>query len=210
MKSANSALSLKDLITYCCQSNSLKWESAWREFLKRYKVFIYQCVTRRCLSWRTPRLKRQLSDTVNDIVSEILNILVKSLASFREVDDDHKFKLWLATVSNREVGHYLRREFCSELTEPDLEEFRNYIRYLENDLRWELYESVVEKLRVAHGEKKKNLERDINIFLLYTWSDLSQPMILAHPCYQDLGHRVIDNVVNRMRECLKGEKILHS
>lgn len=198
-----SEFSLAQLITHCSDTNSPQRESAWRQFLKHYKVFIYQAVTRRCLTWRVPRLRRQLSDVVNDIVSEVFIILCKALSDFREVEDEKKFKLWLATISNRAVGRYLQREFFCEMAEPDLEEFRNYIQCLGHDSRWELYENVIEKLLTASGNKKKNLERDINIFLLYTWADLSQPMILSHPCYVDMGHRVIDNVVNRMRDMLK-------
>ena len=48
-----------------------------------------------------------------------------------------------------------------------------------------------------------NIERDINIFHLYTWADFSEEMILFNPCFQDIGHRVVDNVVNRMRSQLK-------
>ena len=195
--------SLEKLISHCSDADSSQHEAAWRQFLKHYKVFIYQVVTRRCLSWRVSRLRRQLSDVVNDIVCEVFAILCKSISDFREVSDEKKFKLWLATISNRAVSRYLRHEFFEELAEPDLEEFQNYIHSLEYDTCWELYENIVEKLCYASGSKKKNLERDINIFLLYTWADLSQPMILAHPCYVDVGHRVIDNVVNRLRDKLK-------
>ena len=198
-----SEFSLAQIITHCSDVRSSRREAAWRQFLKRYKVFIYQVVTRRCLTWRVSRLRRQLSDVVNDIVCEVFAILCNSLSDFREVSDEKKFKLWLATISNRAVSRYLRREFFEELAEPDLEEFQNYIHNLEYDTRWELYENIVEKLASTASSKKKNLERDINIFLLYTWADLSQPMILAHPCYVDMGHRVIDNVVNRMRDVLK-------
>jgi len=97
--------SLEELITYCSDAHSPQREAAWRQFLKRYKVFIYQVVTRRCLTWRVPRLRRQLSDVVNDIVCEVFAILCNSLSDFREVSDEKKFKLWLATISNRAVSY---------------------------------------------------------------------------------------------------------
>ena len=43
----------------------------------------------------------------------------------------------------------------------------------------------------------------INLFQFYVWSDLSQPTIQTHPCYAEIGHRVIDNVVNRLRDSLR-------
>lgn len=203
MQPAHDLISLSALLHICCDENSPHRESAWREFLKRYKHFIYQVITHRCLGWQVSRLRRQLSDVVNDIVSEVFIILTKSLTQFRELEDEKKFRAWLATVCNRATGRYLKREFVSDLVEPDIEELQNYIEGLEFDSRWELYESVIEQLRSGDSAKKRNLERDINLFQFYIWSDLSQTTIQTHPCYAEIGHRVIDNVVNRLREGLR-------
>jgi hypothetical protein len=198
--------SLERLLICCSDHKHSEYEKAWRIFLRRYKTFIYQVVTHRCICWRVSRLKRQLSDTVNDIVSEVFAILTKSLSQYKEVGNEKKFRLWLGTICNRAAGRYIKREFFSDMADEDLEEFRNYIKGIECDSRWELYESVIQQLRETDSGKKKNLERDINLFQLYIWSDLSQPIILSHPCYVSVGHRVIDNVVNRLREQIKTQK----
>ena len=206
MGQSNLPYSLAQLIAYCCDSNSPYREAAWREFLKQYKIIIYQYIIRRCLTWQASRLKRQLSDVVNDIVSEVLMILYKSLSTYREVEDEAKFKLWLGTICNRAASRHLRQEFLALLVEPDVEEFNNYIYQLEFESRWELYESVVHHLRGLNIRNRQNIERDINIFQLYTWADLPQSIIESHPCYSNIGHRVVDNVVNRMRDHLRTKK----
>jgi DNA-directed RNA polymerase specialized sigma24 family protein len=195
--------SLKDLTEICSNPKSALREEAWREFLRNYKVFIYQNVARYCCNWRIPRLRRQLSDVVNDIVAEVYLILCSSLANYREVADEKKFKLWLATICSRTVSRYIQREFIPIITGPDFEEFQEFLFELQSDHRWELYEAIVDILRRSNTAKKRNDERDINIFLLYVWADFNNEMILAHPCYRKLGHRVIDNVANRMRSLLK-------
>jgi len=202
--------SLQFLLNSCCDKDSSNWELAWREFLSRYKTFIYKMITHRCINWRVTRLRRQLSDVVNDVVSEVFTILSQSISQYREVENEARFRIWLGTICSRAASRYLKREFFTEMAEPDLEEFQNYIQGLEFDFRWELYESVITRLRSSDSTKKKNIERDINLFQLYIWSDLSQPMILTHPCYSTIGHRVIDNVINRLRESLKNNKNLLS
>jgi DNA-directed RNA polymerase specialized sigma24 family protein len=203
LTSTKKMFSLKDLTEICSNPRSPYREEAWREFIKIYKIFIYQNVTRYCYNWRIPRLRRQLSDVVNDIVAEIYLILCSSLSSYREVTDEKKFRFWLATICSRTVSRYIQREFVPMMANPDFEEFQDYLFELQSDNRWELYEAIVDMLRRSDSAKKRNSERDINIFLLYVWADLTGDMILAHPCYRQLGHRVIDNVVNRMRALLK-------
>jgi len=203
MVDPRSPFSLEKLLADCCENRSPAREAAWREFIIRYKTFIYQVVTRRCLSWQVSRLRRQLSDVVNDIVSDVFAILLNSLDQYRAVGDENRFRCWLATVSNRAASRYLKQEFSSDMADPDLEEFQNYIQGLAFDCRWELFEGVVERIRETDSNKKQHLERDINLFQFYIWADLSQAMIMAHPCYTGIGHRVIDNVVNRLRENLR-------
>ena len=200
MESHQVKWSLDRLVSCCSDRNNKDYEQAWRELIKRYKTFIYQIVTHRCIGWRVSRLRRQLSDTVNDVVSEVFVILTRSLSQYKEVEDEKKFRLWLATICNRSAGRFIKREFFTDMADEDMEDFRNYIKEIEFESRWELYESVVIQLRETDSTKKKNLERDINLFQFYIWSDLSQPIILTHPCYETVGHRVIDNVVNRLRK----------
>jgi len=74
---------------------------------------------------------------------------------------------------------------------------------LDDDHRWELYEKVVQMLYDSAGPRPANTDRDINIFMLYAWADLSAPMVFRHPCYREEGHRVVDVVVNRLRKKLR-------
>lgn len=198
--------SLNEIINYISTKNSEHYEIGWREFTKRYKDFIYQVVTRRVLSWNVPRLRLQLSDVVNDIVSEIFIILIKSIPSYREVNNEKQFQFWLATVSNRAASQYLKKQFISTMTDLEMENLQESYKVLQFDVRWELYESVVKQIREFSGKSKRNLERDITLFSLYTMSDFSPEMIKFTPCFQNIGHRVLDNVVNRTREILKEKK----
>lgn len=198
-----------ELLKQCTNPESPRQlETAWYEFMKRYKTHIYSAVTRRCMSWNVPRLDRQISDVVNDIASEVFVIIYKSLAGFKEIEYERKFIIWLTTICSRSSSHYLQRQFMHTLTDLDIEVFQDVIGGLSFDSRWELYESAADRMRSVQSSKKKNLERDINIFLMYVWSDFSDKMVLTHPCYSSLGGRVIDNVINRMRSVLREDKKL--
>ena len=199
-------MQLAELIQHCTNQGSQQYQQAWHEFIARYKTAVYSAITKRCLSWNAPRLRRQLSDVVNDISAEVFVILYKSLATFKETENERKFIIWLTTISNRAVSHYMQRYFLQTLSDFDITEFQDLMGGVNFDSRWELYEFTVKKMRAQKSVKKKNLERDINIFLMYIWSDFSDKMVLTNPCYQQLGHRVIDNVVGRMRSYLEIEK----
>ncbi|MEJ2052541.1 MAG: hypothetical protein P8X42_01360 [Calditrichaceae bacterium] len=187
----------------CTSQESARRESGWREFLDRYKAGIYNSITKRCLNWNVPRLRSQLSDVVNDIASEVFTILFKSLEQYQELENEQKFIAWLNTICNRAASHYLRRQFLEYMSDVDPSEMHSLLGDLSVDNRWEIYDNTVSRLRELNGGKKRNLERDINIFHLYVWSDFSDEMIQFNPCYKDIGHRVVDNVVNRMRNQLK-------
>jgi len=195
--------SLDELISQCQNPGTAQWEKGWREFLDRYKSGIYNSITKRCLSWNVPRLRSQLSDAVNDIFSEVLAILVKSLGDFKEVENEQKFIAWLNTICNRAASYYLRRQFIVYMSEVDPSEMHNILGDLNIDSRWEIYDHTVAALRELNSGKKRNLERDINLFHLYVWADFSDDMIQSIPCFNEIGHRVVDNVVNRMRNQLK-------
>jgi len=204
-KSSNSTL--REILEHISDNNSDYYEQSWRKFTKQYKDFIYQVVTRRVLSWNVPRLRNQLSDVVNDIVAEIFIILLKSISSYREIDDEKKFLYWLTTVCNRAASHFLKKQFISTMIDNEIEDLQKYYKVLQNDVRWELYESIVRDLRESSGKSKRNLERDISLFNLYTISDFSHQMIEFTPCFDNIGHRVVDNVVNRTRDILKEKQI---
>jgi len=203
----NSNSTLKEILEHISDNNSDYYEQSWRKFTKQYKDFIYQVVTRRVLSWNVPRLRNQLSDVVNDIVAEIFIILLKSISSYREIDDEKKFLYWLTTVCNRAASHFLKKQFISTMIDNEIEDLQKYYKVLQNDVRWELYESIVRDLRESSGKSKRNLERDISLFNLYTISDFSHQMIEFTPCFDNIGHRVVDNVVNRTRDILKEKQI---
>jgi hypothetical protein len=74
---------------------------------------------------------------------------------------------------------------------------------LGHERRWELYEHLIRLWRFSAARNKLFLERDIFIFQLYTWADFSTDMIMHMPCLDRIGHRVVDNTVNRMRGSLR-------
>ena len=197
--------SFQELLAYCTDRNSPYWEAGWREFVKRYNKFLYATVTKRCLNFNLPRLRRQLSDVVNDIVAEVYVVLSKSLGNYREVDKEQVFFHWLVTICNRAAGRYLRRGFVTAIVDNDVDEFQNYVQGLLPNTSMELYEDLVHKLRASGSKRKRNIERDINIFQFYVWADLSEAMIQAHPCLVNEGERVVENVVWQMRQFLRNK-----
>lgn len=92
----------------------------------------------------------------------------------------------------------MRKNFLPQIMDGEIEEIKESLHSVEPDDRWELYETIVSTLRQASQK-----ERDINILLTYTWADYNQEMISTLPCFQNMGHRVVDNVVNRLRNILK-------
>jgi len=202
MQNLDSPLPFTQLLNYCSDTKSPYWQSAWSEFLNRYKDNIYRYITKRCSSWNAPRLKRQFSDTVNDAVTDVFIILTKNdcqaLKDFRERDNEIKFLSWLAILCSRAAGRYMRKNFLPQILDGEIEEIKESLHSVDPDDRWELYETIVSTLRQASQK-----ERDINILLTYTWADYNQEMISTLPCFQNMGHRVVDNVVNRLRNILK-------
>ena len=197
---------LKEILKHISNPNSPNYELSWRNFLRKYKNFIYHVVTKRVINWNVPRLKMQLSDVVNDIVSEIIITLYKNISSYRETEDEKKFLFWLTTICNRTASHFLKKQFVTSFIENEIQDIQEYYKVLQTDVRWELYESIVRDLRESSGKNKRNLERDIALFNLYTISDFSPQMIAITPCFDSIGHRVVDNVVNRTREVLNKQK----
>jgi hypothetical protein len=200
----------QQLLESCSDQASPNWERGWREFIKRYKMFIYKKVTRRCSEYRVPRLRRQLSEAVNDIVAKVYFQLYKSqcqaLRDFCARDNERRFLAWLATICSRTTSRYIQDYFTMTLVDEEPEEVRDYLTALNFDARWELYEALVEKLRAIARKKRRYLERDIHIFLQYVWADFPAAMMASHPCLKNIGPRVVDNIVNRMRTYLRREE----
>ncbi|MFZ5516559.1 MAG: hypothetical protein ACOY90_07955 [Candidatus Zhuqueibacterota bacterium] len=206
MNQNDPTFSFQQLIDDCSHPDSADYEHAWRQFIERYKLFIYNHVARSCRKWNVPRLNIQYSETVNDIFSEVIMVLCnnacKALKDFRARDNEKMFLSWLATICSRSTGRFIQSHFTRVLSETEIDTFIEYLIDLDFDTRWELYEAIVARLRSASGAKKRNLERDVHVFLLYVWADFSAPMQKNHPCLKSMEPHAVDVVVNRIRQQL--------
>jgi hypothetical protein len=201
---------LHELLDVCSDCASVHWESGWREFLRRYRLFVYNSVAKSCAAWNMPRLRRQFSETVNDIVSDVVLVLCRnrcrSLQNFLGRDEEKIFLAWLATVCRRAAGHHIQRYFAQMVGDGDFDEAKDYMGRLSYDARWELRETVVATLRTLSGGRKLNGERDILLFQLSLLADLPASLILSLPCFNQVGPRVLSNVTHRLRQRLRKQK----
>jgi len=206
----NSSSPLAELLECCSESSLACWECGWREFLRRYGRFIYSKVAQRCTSWRNPRVQRQLSDLVNEIVDAVLANLYKNdcqaLRNFTARDNERMFLAWLATICVRTTNRRLRALIRDQLIDDDLPEVADSLSGADAHVRWELYEMVVAELRNYPKRKTDNLERNIHLFQLYVLGEFSEMMIRNHPFIYDLGARTVSNVVTRFREYLREQR----
>lgn len=202
--------SFEELIKHCCDPSSKQWQTAWREFIRRYKHYMYKLVTTRCLRYNLPSIKKALSEVVNDIINEIIIQLCKeecrSLKQCRGQKNEKMFLGWLAIVSIRLTDRYIKKHYLNPTIEEDIENLKNILPIFDPEILSQLYEEFVGILRASQKSVKPNLERDIHIFKLYTWADFSEKMITSLPCLNTIGHRVVDNVINRMRGYLRSQK----
>ncbi len=200
-------LTLQQLLLYCSNPDSPHWESAWREFLQRYKKPIYRYIDSYCSAWRLPRLKLQFSEVVNDILNDVIYYLCrdefKILKSYRECGNEKQFLAWLASICISRGTRYLHSFFSESLSEEKVEDLRSSIAELESDLQQELYETMVAKLRSSAGKKKLYLERDIHIFMLYLWSEFSPAQISQLPTIPSVSVGAIYRIIERLRDSAK-------
>lgn len=207
MSPHKSPLSLRELLDICSSPESPDWEAGWSEFIKRYKVFIKGKVAKRCSEFNVPRLRMQFPETVKDVVSKVFLKLCtnqcRALQNFRERDNELAFRCWLSLICSRTASRYIEEYFVDNLVDEKIEKLREYVAGLDYDHRWELYEAVVERLRTSFKQRKRHLERDIHILLLYVWADFPAIEIAIHPCLHELGPRVVDNIVSRLRKELR-------
>ncbi len=80
---------------------------------------------------------------------------------------------------------------------------QNYFGHIDPDNRWELYEMIVNDFRESAGTRKKNLERDIHLFMMFASDELSMKMIRLQKFYQCINKQVFMNVISRMRHILR-------
>ena len=206
----------KLLDAMCYPASSYHYEKAWREFLRRYQARMLRAIKKVCLGWRVNRLRMQLDEVVNDVFGGVLNLLIRNdlraLKQFESRDNENRFIAWLTIVSMNETKRELRRRFRDYFSEEEIGDLgRTEVGDAPFDKfegGWEIYDYITQLLRddPARGTRKppRNLERNIHIFFLYTMADFDQQMITGIPWMQDIGHRVPDLVVHRLRDKLRG------
>ena len=201
------SLPLTELLEYCTNPHSPHWNHAWQIFNNRYKLLVYKIVTQRCNAWKVERLDKQLSDAVNDIVSkvffELINNDYKLLKRYESGDNENLFTAYLGTISDRTAKQYILRFFKFTFLLLDNDNIRNYIGHIDPVYCWELYEMIVYDFRKSAGSRKKNLERDIHLFMMFASDELSIKMIRQQKFYQCINKQVFTNVIARMRHVLK-------
>lgn len=201
------SLTLEQLLSYCSDRNNKYYEAAWREFLHRYKRFIYNLIIKTCQRYQAPRLKLQLSDTVNDIFDDVMEILTKddhkALKGIRAGNNERQFLSWLAVTTNYAASAHIKKHFRPWIMESPPEECGKYTQTLASSDLWILYEDMVEDIRGMAKQDRKYLERDINVFMMYKWRQLPQPAIRSLPCLKGIGDRVIEVSTSRIVKFLK-------
>ncbi len=206
-------LTLAELLELCTKNiGAPEWEGAWKEFFKRYRDFIYRQVVYRCSRWRwsVPRYQLQKSEIVNDVISKVLVDLCKdecqALRNFQNREDEQKFKGWLGIICVHAADRYMETLMHKRLTDDELEKLVESFKELrKNDYEflWELFESLTKSLRASEKKKKHNLERDINLFLLYVWADFKGQTLTRLPCFRDIKPHDAEVSVNRSRGYLR-------
>ena len=209
--------SFAELITHCGNVRSGYWQVAWNEFERKYERFIYKKIAERCAALRPPRLQLQFSETVEDILSDVKVALLKeecrSLREFRHKESEPVFLAWLKQIAFRTTRSYLRRNYKAFFSTVDAESLEFTLPSAPQTTglaRKEAFTQIVEALRRQAASNARNTERDIFIFLLYTLSEYNARMFADHPLFKGLGHRVVDNVVNRTRDRLAAHRGLVS
>lgn len=212
MPEFSSPLSLRELLKRCTNHHSPEFEYAWTLLMRRYEAYIYTQIKRQCLKWKSERLHLQIDEVAQDIFTKIIEEFCihdfKALRDFRgsEVDEDNgrMFLGWLAVICHNQSNRELRKRWWRVIQNQGPGKLPETIWELDSEMIWMLYWDVVSTLR--DGAHNRNLERDIHIFLLFTFGGFTEAMIRATAYMQKLGSRVIQVVINRMREKLRKRK----
>lgn len=208
VKTVNSAqnlkcLTLRQLLDCCSSPSSPQWEIAWHILISRFEGFIYNKAYSRCLNWHIPRLCRQFSEVVNDVNGEVLYKLCKNqckaLQDFRKRDSERAFLSWLGKICDNACDNIIAKEFKNSLMENNIQDIYEAIGGTHMDTSWELREDIERILHLSETSKMKNRKRDITIFTLFVWGGFSAKMIQKHLALEKLGHRVVNNIVHRMK-----------
>ncbi len=206
MPHSDEKLSLEELLEHCSDQTSGKREYAWRQLLSIYKQYMYKAISSRCLGFRLESVRRNMQTICDEVIDEVVYTLCRNdckvLKSFRHRDKEKVFRTWLARVCNTCAWIHVQRNYITPIYYRPLDEIRPALLSINPDELSELYEEHVTVLRTCR-EHAGNIERDINIFKLYVWEDFTMDMLRTIPCYRDLGGRVVDDVVHRLRTCLR-------
>lgn len=201
---------LRQLLDYCSDPSDPCYQWGWAEFYDRFNNYIYCHVRQNCFNWNAKRLSLQLADAVEDIVLEVYGILVKNecknLKSFIFRDDKIRLLAWLKKVCWTASSRYLKKHFPSFLEEENFDSMISHIGGLDSDCTWEYYELVVKISRMA--TQRKFLERDLIIFQLVVFGQLSKLMIKSHHCFAEMTDHNIEVAIHRIREILRKNKNL--
>jgi hypothetical protein len=199
--------SLSELIEACTDHTGADWQKAWNEFLNRYKNLIYYFIITECHSWHFQRLQIQVKDIADDIFSEVINLLMKNLATYDNRKSEMIFISWINVICLRATRRHLNSMLDSIVSNDDVNLFQQF-KTSQTGLRiQELYENLVNTLRIRHN-KRTNRERDIHIFLLKFWSGFPVKQILMHPVLTELTETGIGTIINRMKKKLKNSFFL--
>jgi hypothetical protein len=202
MQTSQNPLSLKQILDACTCDDSGQLELGWRELLSRYKLFIYKVIVHRVAHQAHSVIHRLDKETVNDIISEVITKLCednyKLLRRFKSFDCERSFRGYLAIITTRTTEKYLSYNLADSIDDVE-EKNRPVADEPEHQVRLQFLEPVVNILRTRAAKKEKNVEYKILMFNLYILGDFSAKMLLCQPLFKGMGHRVLDNVINRTR-----------
>lgn len=199
---------LRQLLDYCSDPSDPCYQCGWTEFYDRFNNYVYGHVRQNCFNWNAKRLNLQLADAIQDIVFEVYEILVKNecknLKSFIHRDDEPRFLAWLKIICRRTSVRLLTKYFPPLLENENFDSMISHIGGLDSDCTWEYYELVVKISRMA--TQRKFLERDLIIFQLVVFGQLSKLMIKGHHCFAEMTDHNIEVAIHRIREILRKNK----
>ncbi len=198
-------ISLHELLEICTDESSANHQSAWAEFIHRYKPYIYKVVQNRYLAWGQKSTDITFADIIDDIVNDVFLILFqdggRALQLFNARNSDKAFRGYLATIANRLTKRKLTKYLIPGAVH-DVADTSEQQPGIEKEARWQFFDYIVNRIRKKSGKNQKHTERDILIFNLYLLEEFTREMIEAQPLFRNIGHRVVDNVLMRNKRKL--------
>ena len=124
-------LTLRELLDYCSDPQSPRYQRAWDEFYHRYNQYIHSTVRHRLFRSRYSQVS-PLSDIVDEIVMEVYGRLIKNdcsaLKGFVFRDDERKFVAWLKIICSRGADTFLTKYLGKPLAS-ELEDFERQVMW---------------------------------------------------------------------------------